>query len=37
MHTRAYYRGAINHKDRSHPGEHAPIIERALFEAVQAA
>jgi hypothetical protein len=30
------YRGEINHKDRSHPGEHEPIIERALFEAVQA-
>src|SRR5215218_4919189 len=30
------YLGEINHKDRSHPGEHEPIIERALFEAVQA-
>jgi DNA invertase Pin-like site-specific DNA recombinase len=30
------YCGEINHKDRSHPGEHEPIIERALFEAVQA-
>jgi site-specific DNA recombinase len=30
------YRGEINHKGQSHPGEHAPIIERALFEAVQA-
>jgi hypothetical protein len=29
-------RGEINHKDRSHPGEHEPIIERVLFEAVQA-
>jgi site-specific DNA recombinase len=30
------YRGAINHKGQSHPGEHEPIVERALFEAVQA-
>jgi site-specific DNA recombinase len=30
------YLGAINHKAQSHPGEHEPIIERALFEAVQA-
>ena len=30
------YRGEINQKDRSHPGEHEPIVERALFEAVQA-
>ena len=30
------YRGEINHKDRSHPGEHDPIVERALFDAVQA-
>jgi hypothetical protein len=31
------YRGEINHKAQSHPGEHEPIVERALFEAVQAA
>src|SRR4051812_23947693 len=30
------YRGEINHKAQSHPGEHEPIIERALFEAVRA-
>src|SRR5918994_5408451 len=30
------YLGEINHKAQSHPGEHAPIVERALFEAVQA-
>ena len=30
------YLGAINHKAQSHPGEHEPIIERALFETVQA-
>jgi hypothetical protein len=30
------YLGAINHKAQSHPGEHEPIIERALFEAVKA-
>jgi site-specific DNA recombinase len=30
------YLGEINHKDRSHPGEHEPIVERALFEAAQA-
>jgi site-specific DNA recombinase len=30
------YRGEINPKDRSHPGEHEPIVERALFEAVEA-
>jgi hypothetical protein len=30
------YLGAINHKVQGHPGEHAPIVERALFEAVRA-
>ena len=30
------YLGAINHKAQSHPGEHERIVERALFEAVQA-
>jgi DNA invertase Pin-like site-specific DNA recombinase len=30
------YLGKINHKGQSHPGEHEPIIEHALFEAVQA-
>ncbi len=31
-----HYLGEINHKDRSWPGEHAAIIDAALFEAVQA-
>jgi site-specific DNA recombinase len=30
------YLGEIRHKDQSYPGEHEPIIDRALFEAVQA-
>jgi site-specific DNA recombinase len=30
------YIGEINHRDRSYPGEHQPIVERNLFEAVQA-
>jgi hypothetical protein len=29
------YLGDINHRDKSYPGEHAPIIEPGLFEAVQ--
>ena len=29
------YLGDINHRDKSYPGEHAPIMERGLFEAVQ--
>ena len=31
-----HYLGEINHKGRSWPGEHAPIIDVGLFEAVQA-
>ncbi len=31
-----HYLGEINHKGRSWPGEHAPIIDADLFEAVQA-
>ena len=30
------YLGEINHRDKSYPGEHAPIIDARLFEAVQA-
>jgi site-specific DNA recombinase len=30
-----FYVGELNHKGASHPGEHAPIIAPALFEAVQ--
>ena len=30
-----HYLGEINHKGCSWPGEHAPIIDAALFEAVQ--
>jgi hypothetical protein len=30
------YLGEINHRDKSYPGEHAPIIDQKLFEAVQA-
>src|SRR5246127_1528334 len=30
------YRGEIVHKQQSHPGEHAPIIDRPLWDAVQA-
>ena len=30
------YLGEINHRDKSYPGEHAPIIDEKLFEAVQA-
>ena len=29
------YLGEINHRDKSYPGEHAPIIDPGLFEAVQ--
>ena len=29
------YLGEINHRDKSYPGEHAPIIDPKLFEAVQ--
>src|SRR3954467_8180151 len=29
------YLGKLNHRDASHPGEHAPIITRTVFEAVQ--
>jgi site-specific DNA recombinase len=31
-----HYLGEINHKGRSWPGEHAPIIDADLFDAVQA-
>ena len=30
------YLGEINHRDKSYPGEHAPIIDEKLFDAVQA-
>jgi DNA invertase Pin-like site-specific DNA recombinase len=30
------YLGEINHRDKSYPGEHQPIIDEKLFEAVQA-
>jgi site-specific DNA recombinase len=30
------YRGEIVHKEQSHPGEHTPIIDQPLWEAVQA-
>src|SRR5437867_3091508 len=30
------YRGEIVHKEQSHPGEHTPIIDRPLWDAVQA-
>jgi hypothetical protein len=29
------YRGEVVHKERSYPGEHAPIIDQALWDAVQ--
>jgi site-specific DNA recombinase len=29
------YVGELNHKDASYPGEHAAIIDAALFDAVQ--
>jgi len=31
-----HYLGEINHKGRSWPGEHAAIVDQALFDAVQA-
>jgi len=30
------YLGEINHRDQSYPGEHRPILDKALFDAVQA-
>src|SRR5690242_21598828 len=30
------YRGEIVHKGQSHPGEHTPIIDQPLWDAVQA-
>jgi DNA invertase Pin-like site-specific DNA recombinase len=30
------YVGELNHRDQSYPGEHQPIIDRQLFDAVQA-
>jgi DNA invertase Pin-like site-specific DNA recombinase len=30
------YRGEIVHKEQSHPGEHSPIIDQPLWDAVQA-
>ena len=30
------YRGEIVHKDQFHPGEHTPIIDQPLWDAVQA-
>ena len=30
------YRGEIVHKEQSHPGEHGPIIDQPLWDAVQA-
>ncbi len=30
------YVGELNHRDTSYPGEHAPIIDRSLFDAAQA-
>ncbi|HEX4767715.1 MAG TPA: recombinase family protein, partial [Lichenihabitans sp.] len=30
------YLGELNHRDSSYPGEHAPIVDRDLFDAVQA-
>lgn len=30
------YVGEINHRDKSYPGEHEPIIEKVLFDDVQA-
>src|SRR6202008_1831454 len=29
------YRGEIVHKEQSHPGEHPPIIDQTLWDAVQ--
>jgi hypothetical protein len=33
--TNRIYLGEINHRNRSWPGEHQPIVERELFDAVQ--
>ena len=30
------YIGELNHRDKSYPGEHAAIVEREIFDAVQA-
>jgi site-specific DNA recombinase len=30
------YRGELNHRDKSYPGEHQPIIDQTLFDEVQA-
>ncbi len=30
------YLGEINHRDRSYPGEHMPIVDRDVFDRVQA-
>ena len=30
------YIGELNHRDKSYPGEHPPIIDREIFDAVQA-
>ncbi len=30
------YLGEINHRDAAHKGEHAPIVDQSLFDAVQA-
>jgi hypothetical protein len=30
------YIGEINHRDKSYPGEHKPLIDKKLFDAVQA-
>ncbi|MGA2794414.1 MAG: recombinase family protein [Roseiarcus sp.] len=30
------YLGEINHRDKSYPGEHQPIVDQDLFDAVQA-
>ena len=35
LHNRMY-RGELNHRDKSYPGEHQPIIEEDLFNQVQA-
>lgn len=34
--TNRIYLGEITHKDQSYPGEHEPIIDRAIWDAVQA-
>jgi hypothetical protein len=35
LHNRMY-RGELNHRDKSYPGEHQPIIDQTLFDEVQA-